>query len=421
MKRTILLLAFCCFAILCGCSDANPSSSDIQQPVSSQTNSNSDIAPPEPAPVLVTGFYGAADNTYSEKGFYKLSARPEGGSNILYMEYSSRRMQPLCGRQECAHQDETCASWFPTRMGAVFLNAAQDTVFCDVYAQNGEEAIWALDRNGENRRLFLQYAAGEHTAGAVASDASFLYLTVTSVDPQTTLCERKLLKVDLQTGQRTELLSLGLKDCLFGTFEDALILLRDQDDGQYRYTLFSLSSYEEKEIFRVASSNVIAAYAHDGFLYVMEPNGDSSAQISRRKIAGGEWTVLCDSLPWYGSETDSFQGVYDGRLIIELKDTREKDFDKAKYYRYSVDYETGDITELSLTYSQGKLANFVTIAAESSDGFLVFTGKKSVPAFSTDKDGNSEETTIFIDKYAFMDKKDYWNNVPNYQIIPFDE
>ena len=136
-------------------------------------------------------------------------------------------------------------------------------------------------------------------------------------------------------------------------------------------------------------------------------------------ILSGESALLCDSSPWYGAGTAFVQGFYDHRLIIDQSDTRENDPAKVRHYRYYIDCETGSYTESSLTYSQGALTSFVTIAAESSDFFVVSKGVQATPIILTSNDGSTYEATFGVPEYAFISKADYWSNTPNYQDLDY--
>lgn len=421
MKRYVIPLFLCMMILLAGCGEQN----SISQAGSTPPPEPAFSAETEPGSagsaglVLVATSYGAFGPASGRDGFYELQPNANGSSNLLYTDFSSLSTVYVCARPECLHDGESCSSWFPFGTGMLFLNAEQTTLFCCGSAENEPETVWAMDPSGANRRIFYQCAAREHlTTDAAASDASSLFLTVSSLDLQTMSSTKRVLRFDLQTGQYTEVHTLGGSDWVCGTFENDLILLYLKDNV-FRYTLFSPLTGEEQEIFSGTSPGYAPASFHDGFLYVITKNEDWTAQISKLDISDQSVTVLCDDLPWYGSETGHVVGFYDGHMIVSVTDTREQDPAKIKFYQYGVDCETGEITELTLT-TAGALPQFLPIIAECGEGFIVSTGTRSVPIFLKGTDGTLYESTFDIAEYAYLSKEDYWANVPNYRPVTFN-
>lgn len=426
MKPFIIALLVCMMFFFTGCGQKD-SISDINSTAPPAPFSSSGVIDTETGGlILVTSPYGAFDETSGKDGFYKLYPNPKGGCNILYADYATHSAIVLCNRPDCLHQDAECPSWFPFGTGSIFLNAAQNTLFCignaDAEAQRAE-TIWRMDLNGANRRILYQCAAHERITDAIASDSSFLYFSVSSVNSATAAAEKRLLQVDLQTGESQQIHTLGPSDWLTGVCGERLILLYSQN-MQYRYTLFSPSDGTETEVFSFESDpdkpeSSLKVSQNGGFLYVFSPNQDATSQLLKIDILSGESAILCDSFPWYGAGTAFVQGFYDHRLIIDQSDTRENDPAKARHYRYYIDCETGSYTESSLTYSQGALTSFVTIAAESPDFFVVSKGVQSTPIILTSNDGSTYEATFGVPEYAFISKADYWSNTPNYQDLDY--
>lgn len=428
MKPFIIALLVCIMAFFTGCGQKDSiSEMNSVAPPAPFSSSESGMNDAETGGLtLVTSRYGAFDEASGKEGFYKLYPNPEGGSNILYADYATHSAVVLCSRPDCLHRDAECPSWFPFGTGSIFLNAAQDTLFCigtaDAEAQRAE-TIWRMDLNGANRSVFYQCAAHEGIADAIASDASFLYFAVSSVDPSTATAKKNLLQVDLQTGESRQLHTLSPSDWLFGVCGEQLVLLYSQNT-QYRYTLFSPSDGTETEVFSYESdpdkpeSSLIVS-PNGGFLYVFSPNQDATAQLTKIDMLSGESTLLCESFPWYGAGTAFVQDFYDHRLIIDQADTRENDPARIRHYRCYIDCETGSYTESSLTYSLNALTPFVTIAAESEDFFVVSKGVRAIPIILAGNDGSTYKAMFDVPEYAFISKADYWNNTPNYQELDF--
>ena len=435
MKPFISCLLICVMVLFTGCGQEDSvSDSNVTTPPTS-SSSESDVSETEPVGLkLVTSPYGAFNETFGKDGFYSLQTNPNGGSSILYADYATRSAIMLCNRLECQHQDETCPAWFPFSGGRIFLNSAQDTLFCIGEADAGEqrtETIWRMDLNGSNRRILYQCPPRERIMDAIASDASSLYFSVYTVDYATAAYEKNLMQVDLQTGESKPIHALNDSDWLFGACGDKLLLLYGKDT-QYRYTLFSPSDGTETEVFSFERAmekpeTSLQVAPHDGYFYVFSPNegsvftpdGDATAQLSKIDMVSGESEVLCDDFPWFGAEHSFIQSFYDNHMIIDLHDTRENDPAKVRHYRYYIDCETGSYKESTLTYTQYALTPFVTIVAETPDCFIVSKGLYSTSIPFTDTDGSTYERIYDVPDYAFIAKEDFWNNIPNYQEIDY--
>ena len=73
-----------------------------------------------------------------------------------------------------------------------------------------------------------------------------------------------------------------------------------------------------------------------------------------------------------------------------------------------------------MTYSQGALVSFVTIAAQTKDRFVVSNGIQSTPIFLTDNNGTMYEAVFDIPTYALISKADYWASNLNYQELDME-
>lgn len=422
----MVALFLCSIALFSACGQADSlsqaSSTETPAPVSQVDPGN--VSTEGSDLTMVTNLYGAFDEAGGKDGFYKLYPNPEGGSNLIYADYGTGAVIFLCNRPECLHKDDSCPAWFPFGIGSIFMNAAQDTLFCVGSTESGAETIWAMEPNGANRRLFYQCAPRERMIDAIASDSTALYFALSTVDASTGAAEKKLLRIDLQSGQSEEICAYGSSDWLFGVCGDQLLLLYSEDNF-YQYNLLSPADGTQTECYRFESDpdqpeSGKKVYPDGGFLYIFSPNGDDTAQLMKLDIRSGASTLICDGFPWYGAGTAFVQGVYDDRLIVDLSDTRGNDPTKVRHYRYFIDCETGAYTESSLTYSQGALTSFVTIAAQTQDYFVVSKGVHSTPVLLTGNDGTMYESTLEVPEYALISKADYWASNPDYQELAME-
>ena len=197
---------------------------------------------------------------------------------------------------------------------------------------------------------------------------------------------------------------------LFGAFEDEL-LVQIFDGTSFRYDAYSLKTKTARTLLTY-DENARSMPSGDS-IYVVKPLTDSTAEVLKFNIKTGETSSLCKDIPYF-VDTTAVGDIVDGRMIIHASDTRENDPEKMKVYYYAVNCETGEMTDLPLTYEIGETTDFVNVVAETGDFFVVTSGTETVKSIANGTDGTPYELegTIFI--YSLISKSDYWNGQPNY-------
>ena len=383
-------------------------------------------APPEPAAsepeqaaaeislTPVTPFLGADNATASKSGFYRLTPNPQKGSNIVYIDYATKAAVYLCNRPECQHNDETCPSWFPFSTGYVFLDAKNEHLFCVGRAdseQEQTEVIWKTDVNGENREKFYTCSPSENLIDMVVSDGSSLYFATGVVDKETWKLKKTLKQVNIESGEAVDLMTYQDTEWLFGAFDDELLVLFF-DGASRRYDAYSLETKTSRTVLTY-DMNVLSRPSGDS-IYLMQPLTDSTAEVLKFNIKTGETVSLCKDAPYFSADTAMIEDIVDGRIVLRASDTRENDPEKIKRYHYAVDCETGEMTDLPLTYPMGETTNFVQFAADAGEFFVVNSGLERVKAVLNGSDGAPYETEISTSVYSMISKSDYWSGQPNY-------
>ena len=383
-------------------------------------------APPEPAAsepeqaaaeislTPVTSFLLVGSTTGGENGFYKSIPNPQKGSNIVYIDYATKAAVYLCSRPECQHNDETCPSWFPFAVGGLFLDAKNEHLFCVGSAdseQEQTEVIWKMDANGENREKFYTCSPSENLIDMVVSDGSSLYFATGVVDKETWKLKKTLKQVNIESGEAVDLMTYQDTEWLFGAFDDELLVLFFDGESR-RYDAYSLKTKTSRTVLTY-DMNVLSRPSGDS-IYLMQPLTDSTAEVLKFNIKTGETVSLCKDAPYFSADTAMIEDIVDGRIVIHASDTRENDPEKIKRYHYAVDCETGEMTDLPLTYPMGETTNFVQIAADAGEFFVVNSGLEMVKAVLNGTDGTPYETEISMSAFSMISKSDYWSGQPNY-------
>lgn len=404
MKRCQIAGVLCLLFgfLLCACSAAPESAASESAPAAEEISLK-----------VVTPWLSTGDKAPGKDGFYQLVRNPQQGSNMIYTDYSTKTTVYLCNRPDCQHNDETCPSWFSFPGGGIFLDAKGEHLFCAIRGdseQEQAETIWKMDLNGENRQALYTCAPNESLTDMAISDGTSLYFAAGVTDPETWTLNKTLKQLDIQSGKTEDLMTYQDTAWLFGAFEDEL-LVQIFDGASFRYDAYSLKTKTSRTLLTY-DENARSMPSGDS-IYVVKPLTDSTAEVLKFNIKTGETSSLCKDIPYF-VDTTTVGDIVDGRMIIHASDTRENDPEKIKVYYYAVNCETGEMTDLPLTYEIGETTDFVNVVAETGDFFVVTSGTETVKSIANGTDGTPYELegTIFI--YSLISKSDYWNGQPNY-------
>ncbi len=129
-------------------------------------------------------------------------------------------------------------------------------------------------------------------------------------------------------------------------------------------------------------------------------------------IKTGETHVISSNLKVRNADETILRSIYDGKCIVDIFNPEQQ-----RYFRYAVDLQTGEISALSLEYSEDDETYYVHIKLEMADSFIVIYDQKEEAHHVLHKDGTLEEVIESEPQYARIKKEDYWNNIPNYDPI----
>lgn len=201
-------------ALLAGCArspaQSSPDLFDLSEPAAEQNT----------ALRMVTG---AAKGT---QGAYILHNSPDGNfRSILFVDAATHTAEPVCSREGCAHNDESCPAWLPGYPQSQFLFTLEDRLYI---GQTGDDCgVWETSENGEERRLLFRPEAHQILLEAeMAADDQYLYFQVMEVNPELGEQRRFLYRCDLQTGSLKRLRAMEESERLIGALNGQFLITR---------------------------------------------------------------------------------------------------------------------------------------------------------------------------------------------------
>ena len=371
---------------------------------------------------MVTSNGGASQTAISSDGAYQLVSLTDGGMVLYYIDYASRVRTPLCPNPGCRHTDDTCPAWFSQMGGVLFMNSSKTRLFCITcfeFVTGTPDILWEISLDGMTRTKLFEFDFDQNFVDAVAASEDQLFFGLRYLEQGSTP-KKVLCAFDLSRREAHSLFTYEDSAWLYGAFEHSLIILSflpDSSQDAFVYSVYNLDTGEKSDPYR-------AGYAPDGrrsvtttdqnFLYAINPTTEDHGNVSRIDLKSGEEVLLCEDLPFFDSDTSYIQFVLDGKIVADITDadpqTRE-----ISHYRYAVDCQNGQVTELTLSCKNGLLDEFLPILGSiSPQDYLVISNYQEEEIVIPINSEESYTSQITVPQYAFLAKDDYWNNRANY-------
>ena len=383
---------------------------------------------------MVTDDYGLMTNTYAgtENGCYELLSGLGFHSNVIYTDYQSRSKIFLSSDAASDHMSDSSTSYISdtysmvrpvaTKNKLLVFDTGSGSIMVKKYGEKALSKIISMDFNGENKNKFYTFAANEwmhDTSGVACDKEDNLYFIESYLDEEGYSEKKNIVTVNINTGEKTELLTLDNTDRYFiiGAYGDELVLKKatvpdrskpfyqQLDSQKIEIILLNVDTTKTEKITEFGKEEK-SVLCHDNMLYTLNAG---NGNINALNLSTGEEEVVYtikDSTV-NGVKYDSFSlehDFYDGHILLDgIKSDGYTDF-------LAVDVNEKTITKLEL-YSDD---NFCGIFAENSEYFYVQTGKFTYKIEIPDPAGNTYTGDIPMMKMSLIKKADYWNNIPNF-------
>lgn len=383
---------------------------------------------------MVSKDSGLLNNLYAgtENGCYELFSGLGFHSNVIYTDYQSRSKIFLSSDAASDHMSDSSTSYISdtysmvrpvaTKNKLLVFDTGSGSIAVNQYGEKALSKIISMDFNGENKNKFYTFAANEwmhDTSGVACDKKDNLYFIESYLDEEGYSEKKNIVTVNINTGEKTELLTLDNTDrySIIGAYGDELVLKKatvpdrskpfyqQLDSQKFEIILLNVDTLKTEKITEFGKEEK-SILCHDNMLYTLNAG---NGNINALNLFTGEEEVVYtikDSTV-NGVKYDGFSlrhDFYDGHILLEgIKSDGYKDF-------LAVDVNEKTVTKLELYFDD----NFCGIFAENSEYFYVQTGEFTYKIEIPDPAGNTYTGDMRMMKMSLIKKADYWNNIPNF-------
>ena len=419
MKRVLTLFAAATLLFSLAACKGEP----VSQNDGSRPQSQAQVQPEEEASPI--RFLGKRDDVAAgAQGVYYLGV--SAPNTVYYYDETSGQSVPLCARPECPHTDDSCTAWAP---GLLYLlldeqNESQPLyLYSSTEDPSGEQyptvRLYRMSANGADRTLCMEYQNGLVDLQMAASD-DFVYFLSSEVDPATQSSVKCLYQASLSDGKLEKLQQYDLPTILLGAYDQKLVLEHNNDSYLSAVAdVFELdvSTGQETQLFHYEASGEMSddynpaphsvAFSHGQYLYILEPSGEHTAQLSRRDLRSGEEEMVAESVPYYGSQVAEDGCFLDGKLLLTCS---EKIADGMSGSTFAIDLTNGSCQEVTLHDGYGVPYE---VAGETEQHFIIPLGESLRTAKVTGPTGVEETSSYYATDFFLLKKADYYASADN--------
>ncbi len=366
------------------------------------------------------------------QGYYYVDRGGGIAANLRYIDYASKQDIFLSSRPEGDHFSPEDESYVASVAGSGVVFPLGDTLYLvrsgapdylNDYGSEALAAIFTMNLNGSERQELYLGSASETFLSTIAADDENLYLV--SVDTQTEndvpVQRRYLVQVNRKTGEKKTLTELTDSAWMIGASGNYLVFhsiyaetgsettapTMTHEIFVYRFDTKSLSvvkSWPQEQMLtvKVYADTLVTADAVSKTLTVQ----DLESAETKNTFSLTEHMPTQEAKLW-------FEECRDGKFMF---------WDYEHETLSAIDLETGEWKTVTLTYQdpEKQEARPVEIYAETETDFLVCYDKQTVMKQSINLAGVLDQSESVQPCFALIAKEDYWNSVPNFQKITFN-
>ncbi|MBD5095266.1 MAG: hypothetical protein HDT26_13540 [Subdoligranulum sp.] len=368
----------------------------------------------------------------NENGYYYIDRGGDITANLRYIDYSTAQDIYLSARPESDHLTPDDESYLSSVAGTGRVFPAGDKLFllragapsaADTFGDDAMAAVFRMDPDGSNRTLLYQGGADERFGDTAAADGHFLYLigqrTETTGDAPVE--KSYLLRMDGESGQTETLCELADGAWFIGAADGMLIFhsisdIADDDSTPpmfgHKIFAYDVASGTLSVLQTWQYEEYTEAWVYDDLLVTASW---TSRTVTLRRLREAEAfaaypfanDIPADHINFW------FAGCTDGRFYFYV-DTALRTLDLA----------TGEWGKMTLQYDDPEKMEPrpVQIYAETATQYLVLCDQQMTTRRYVNWDDHSVYALEALQPvFSLIAKEDYWNSVPNYRPVTFNE
>lgn len=371
-----------------------------------------------------------------ENGYYYITDDREF---IKYFDYTAKKEVYLCNKPNCNHEDSSCSSYLdPMSFFELFVyqnhlylvESVGETVCFQATEENEVQlstiertapSIYQLNLDGTQKTKLFQCPSGVEMDMPILIKGDILYalfkkskLVEIGTNSTTSIeTERKLVKINLQSGEYEEVCDAKNRDML-SVYQNQILwsetkykqdpekFIQDDDgyiDNLYQSTvqlsLMNLDTLEETIVVEDTFEHLETMEVDGNCVYVLGKNSQTLEVID---LDTKERTIFSE-LP---KANVSIEGIFDHKLQFLYYNSNSDD--PYVEHAWVLDLQTKAMQEFTL-FDQER--NLVRIHAMNDAYYFVRTGLKMSDEYTTW--AGTTQRHILETYYGLIKKEDYWN------------
>lgn len=369
----------------------------------------------------------------NENGYYYVERGSDLAANMRYIDFSSGQDIFLSSKPEGNHYISEDESYISSVAGSGVIFPVHESLFlvrtgapsyANQYGKEALSAIFKMELNGSNRQLLYSGTGNEIILSTIAADENNLFFISCRTETKNSITteNRYLVQMNTKTGELQDLCQLTNSAWMIGAVNNTIVFhsvfVENEDDDAPPVMTHEISTYafSTQELSVIQSwpneERTVAAVSNE---YLVTAN-TSTKKLMVQEIATGAVTAT-HSIDEYISKDNSEM------FFADCRNSKFVFWDFEKEQLCAIDILTGAGSYISLKFMEPEKQENrpVEIYAETSSSFLVCYNKEIVARKYPGADGTIEEIQGLQPSFALIAKEDYWNSIPNYRPILFND
>lgn len=353
---------------------------------------------------------------------------PDGSIRILYGDFASSSLHPLCSLPGCDHTGSECQGRLmayggirPMVIGGrIFLVLPGAPDLADEHGEAALAGVMTMEPDGSGKALLTRFGPTQQLYDPYITDGKDLYCTLETAEAGWP--KQELIRVELATGEWESIYQMSAEhsEQLMSAF-GSCVLLSSQNavQGKLVMTLARLD-------LSTGETTQVPAPDPDDTTMLVQGRQIYYYSFSENALHGLDWLTLEDRVLkenlFEGGAGEGFVNLLDCRDGFALLSLFLPDSEQALTVRVDLNSgESADFSLLSTTISgPGRPVRILT-TLPGTDRYLVEMGEQAVDYPTKTSDGTPTVVKATRPLYGLIDTADYWSSSPDYQALTYSD
>lgn len=353
---------------------------------------------------------------------------PDGSIRILYGDFASSSLHPLCSLPGCDHTGSECQGRLmayggirPMVIGGrIFLVLPGAPDLADEHGEAALAGVMTMEPDGSGKALLTRFGPTQQSKDPYLTDGRDLYCTLETAEAGWP--KQELIRVELATGEWESIYQMSAEhsEQLISVF-GSCVLLSSQSSVQGKLVMtlarLDLSTRETTQV---------PAPDPDDTTMLVQGRQIYYYSFSENALHGLDWLTLEDRVLkenlFEGGAGEGFVNLLDCRDGFALLSLFLPDSEQALTVRVDLNSgESADFSLLSTTISGPGRPVRILAPLPGTDRYLVEMGEQAVDYPTKTSDGTPTVVKATRPLYGLIDTADYWSSSPDYQALTYSD